>query len=212
MAPDTVMQIDAKSHWESVYNRNAANAVSWYREHLETSIRLIRKAGLATEAAFLDVGGGHSTLVDDLLAAGFTNLTVLDIAGAALAATRRRLGPAAERVTWITGDVLSVSMNEAHFDLWHDRAVFHFLTRPEDRDAYVRQLLHALRPGGHAIIAPFGPEGPMKCSGLDICRYDADSLAHTLGTGFALEESAMELHETPAGKSQQFLYGLFRRV
>jgi SAM-dependent methyltransferase len=160
----------------------------------------------------LDVGGGASTLVDDLLARGYRDLSVLDISAAALNVARERLGETANAVTWLAADLLDAPLQEARYDLWHDRAVFHFLTEAEQRVRYLRQLARALKPGGHAILATFGPQGPLKCSGLDTVRYDAGELARELGDGFTLIDSTMEFHATPFGTTQPFLYALFRRT
>lgn len=205
---DPEIRNDAKTHWQSVYAKNAPDAVSWYASHLALSLDFIRRAA-SHEARVIDIGGGHSTLVDDLLQEQYSNLTVFDISEAALDCSQRRLGPAARRIQWLVGDVLSCPLPGSHFDVWHDRAVFHFLTQTEQRTAYVSQLSHALKPGGHVVMATFGPDGPMKCSGLATCRYDADSLAQALGLGFHLVESAIDLHQTPFGTQQQFLYCLF---
>ncbi len=202
---------DRKAHWDNVYERNALHGVSWYREHLDTSLRMLGDTGAALDAAIVDVGGGHSTLVDDLLQRGYSNLTVLDLAEAALTAARSRLGASSARVRWLTGDVLSIPFEKGRMAVWHDRAVFHFLTHAEERAAYLRQMLHALKPGGHAILATFGPEGPMRCSGLDTRRYDAASLSATLGTDLVFCDSVIEMHKTPNGKEQQFLYCRLQR-
>ncbi len=159
-----------KQHWETVYQTRAADAVSWYRPHLDTSLTLIERAMPDRGGALIDIGGGESTLVDDLLARGYRELTVLDISAAAIAVARQRLGDAAAHVTWLASDIMQADLPAQHFGLWHDRALFHFLTAAEQRAAYVRRLLHALKPGGHAIIATFGPQGPAKCSGLDTVR------------------------------------------
>ncbi len=202
---------DRKAHWDMVYERNAFHDVSWYREHLDTSLRMIEATGAALDAPILDVGGGLSTLADDLLQQGYSNLTVLDLANAALIAARCRLGASSARVTWLTGDVLSAPFEKGRLAVWHDRAVFHFLTHTEERAAYVRQVLHALQPDGHVVLATFGPEGPTRCSGLDTCRYDAASLSATFGPDFVLSDSTIEIHNTPAGKEQQFLYCRLQR-
>ena len=199
-----------KQHWETVYQTKAADAVSWYRPHLDTSLSLIERAMPDRAGALIDIGGGESTLVDDLLARGYRELTVLDISAAAIAVARQRLGDAAAHVTWLAGDILQAGLPAQHFGLWHDRALFHFLTHAEQRAAYVERLLHALKPGGHAIIATFGPQGPAKCSGLDTVRYDAAALQRALGPRFALIEHRTELHHTPFDTTQQFVYGLFR--
>ena len=196
---------EARAHWEGVYGKATQNGVSWYRPHLETSLRLIQSA-VGPGAAILDVGGGHSTLADDLTACGYRNLTVCDISETALAHARQRLGETAGQVRWLAGDIRDLSLPERGFDLWHDRAVFHFFTAAEDRQAYVRQVEATVKPGGHVVIATFGPQGPMKCSGLEVCRYDADTLAEVFGSRFRLAESLIEVHETPFHTQQQFLY------
>jgi SAM-dependent methyltransferase len=195
-----------KSHWESVYRTKAADAVSWYAPHLNTSVHYIRRAAPALDAAIIDVGGGESTLVDDLLAAGYAKLTVLDISATAIDATRRRLGPASEGVNWLAADVLKADLPAAAFDVWHDRAVFHFLNSTEQRQRYVEQVRHALKPGGFAIFGTFGPQGPEKCSGLPVSRYSADELHHCFGDPFQLLDSRVEQHTTPWGTQQQFVY------
>jgi len=198
--------MNAGAHWETVYHTKAPEAVSWFRPHLEMSLALIERAGGGPSASVIDVGGGESTLVDDLLARGYRNVTVLDISPTALAVTKKRLGPAAEQVHWHLADVTQVPLQPRCYDVWHDRAVFHFLTAPEHRMAYVRRVMHAVKPGGHVIVSTFGPEGPTKCSGLDVVRYDADSLHGEFGARFRLLESSKELHRTPFGTTQQFLY------
>ena len=201
-----------KSHWESVYGTKSADAVSWYAPHLNTSLQYIRRAAPALDAAIIDVGGGEATLVDDLLAAGYAKLTVLDISATALDATRRRVGPAGDGVNWLAADVLKVELPAATFDIWHDRAVFHFLTSAEQRQRYVDQVLHALKPGGFAIVGTFGPQGPDKCSGLPVSRFSADELHRTFGEPFLLLDSCVEQHTTPWGSHQQFVYCFCRRV
>ena len=202
----------SRQHWETVYRTKAVDAISWYRPHLETSLAMIERAVPDRDAGIVDVGGGEATLVDDLLARGYRQLSVLDIAPAAIAVAQQRLGAAAAQVTWLADDILQVALPAQRFDLWHDRALFHFLTAAGQRARYVEQLAHALKPGGHAIIATFGPQGPGQCSGLDTVRYDAASLQRELGPRFALVEHATELHHTPFGTTQQFVYGRFRRV
>lgn len=200
-----------KSHWEKVYGTRAIDAVSWYQEHAERSLDLIRKLGIGKDEPIIDVGGGASVLVDDLLADGYADLTVLDLSGAALAAARTRLGARAASVHWIEGDVTRAELPQARYALWHDRAVFHFLTTPELRDAYVRQVLHAVRPGGHVIVATFAEDGPTECSGLPVMRYDADGLHGEFGAPFELLGHEREEHVTPAGRVQSFLYCFCRR-
>jgi SAM-dependent methyltransferase len=198
--------MDAKTHWEKVYRTKAPEAVSWYRSHLETSVALIERAADARSASIIDVGGGESTLVDDLLLRGYKNITVLDVSQTALDLTKNRLGSAAEQVRWIVADITEIELEPGAYDLWHDRAVFHFLTAREPRICYVRQVARSVKPGGHVIVSTFGPEGPTKCSGLEVMHYDAESLHREFGTRFRLVESSKELHHTPFGTTQQFLY------
>ena len=198
-----------EQHWQQVYTTKAIDAVSWYRPHLETSLRLVQGAAGA-DASVIDVGGGHSTFVDDLLQQRYRNVTVLDVSEIALGCSRLRLGKAAESVTWIAGDILTVPLLQSRYDVWHDRAVFHFLRDRQQRMDYVRQVERSLRPGGHLVMATFGPQGPLKCSGLEVCRYDAALLAEIFGSRFQLVESLIEVHQTPAGGQQQFLYCHFK--
>jgi 2-polyprenyl-3-methyl-5-hydroxy-6-metoxy-1,4-benzoquinol methylase len=181
--------MDVKTHWEKVYKTKTPEAVSWYRPHLDTSLALVERTCVGHSSAIIDVGGGESTLADDLLSRGYRDLTVLDISKTAIDVSKKRveLGPAA-------------------YDVWHDRAVFHFLTAMHQRIAYVRQVANAVRPGGHVIVSTFGPAGPRQCSGLDVMRYDANSLHAQFGVQFRLVESSQELHQTPFGTTQQFLY------
>lgn len=196
---------DRRAYWQGIYARNAADQVSWYRRHLDSSLGLIDRIAPDPATSIIDVGGGSSTLVDDLHARGYRNLTVLDIAAAALQSAQQRLDNAASSIHWLTADILTTDLPAAAFDLWHDRAVFHFLTAPQDRAAYVRQLSCALRRGGHVLVSTFGPEGPTRCSGLDVVRYDATALLRELGSRFRLIDSFTELHHTPSGAVQQFL-------
>lgn len=198
--------MDARTHWEKIYGAKAPESVSWYRPHLETSLALIERTAADRHAAIIDVGGGESTLVDDLLARGFQNITVLDVSQTAIDVTRKRLGAPAERVHWLAADITRAELQPYSYDVWHDRAVFHFLISLEDRAAYVRQVARSVKRGGHVIVSTFGPEGPTKCSGLAVVRYDADSLHDEFGATFRLIESCKELHETPFGTTQQFLY------
>ncbi len=198
--------MSGKAHWENVYRSKATDEVSWYRAHLDVSLGLIGDAAPDRGSAIIDVGGGEATLVDDLLARGYADLTVLDISREALDVARRRLGGAADRVRWIAGDVTRAPLEAARYDLWHDRAVFHFLTTAEDREAYVRQVIRAVRPGGHVVVATFAPDGPETCSGLDVVRYDAGGLHRQFGSRFRLLDSVTELHQTPWGAPQPFIY------
>jgi ubiquinone/menaquinone biosynthesis C-methylase UbiE len=198
--------MNPQDHWEKVYTEKAPDAVSWYRPHLETSRGLIESLAPDKASAIIDVGGGESTLADDLLALGYQNITVLDISQTAVAANRKRLGEESGRIRWIVGDITRIQLMRTSYDIWHDRAVFHFLTASSDRTTYVRQVVRDVKPGGHVIISTFGPEGPTKCSGLDVMRYDAEALHREFGVHFRLLGSREELHETPFGTTQQFLY------
>lgn len=202
--------MSVRSHWEGVYRSKAPDAVSWYRAHLERSIELIERVAPDKDAPIIDVGGGESTLVDDLLARGYRRVTVLDISPTAIEVARERLGSRAQEVDWIVADITQTEIPARRYRVWHDRAVFHFLTDPVQRAAYVRQVARAVAPGGYVIVATFGPEGPTKCSGLDVVRYDADALHGEFGAQFRLVESETEIHRTPTGATQQFLYCLCR--
>jgi SAM-dependent methyltransferase len=207
---DTSAVRGARTHWQQVYERKRPEEVSWYEPVPETSLGLIAAAGLDRDAAILDGGGGTSGLARELLAAGWTDVTVADISAAALAAARDRLGEAGSAVDWVEADVCDHDFGR-RFDLWHDRATFHFLTDPADRAAYVDVLCASLAPGGFAVIATFGEQGPTHCSGLPVERYGADRLAGALGEQFELVTSRTHLHHTPSGAEQQFLYALLRR-
>ncbi|HEX4576400.1 MAG TPA: class I SAM-dependent methyltransferase [Edaphobacter sp.] len=197
--------MDAQTHWETIYTEKAPTAVSWYRPHLETSLALIEQAAADRSASIIDVGAGESTLIDDLLARGYENITVLDISQTAINANKKRLGKSSDRVHWLAADITRAELKPSAYDVWHDRGVFHFLTTPEARAAYVRQVARAVKPAGHVIISTFGPEGPTRCSGLDVVRYDAESLHREFGARFQLLSSSTELHQTPSGTIQQFL-------
>jgi ubiquinone/menaquinone biosynthesis C-methylase UbiE len=203
-------RMDAKTHWQHVYRTKRADEVSWFQREPTVSTELIRRAAPETTARIVDVGGGASTLVDSLLRHGYSELTVLDLSSAALAQARERLGAAGPAVTWQEADVLTVELPAAAFDVWHDRAVFHFLTEPADRSAYVAQVRRALRPGGHLLVATFAEDGPVKCSGLSVARYSAQTLGDEFGTPFRLVESVREQHVTPSGTTQSFVYCLCR--
>ena len=202
--------MDVQTHWEKIYGEKAPNAVSWYRAHLETSLELIERATSNFSASIIDVGGGESTLADDLLARGYHNITVLDVSQTAIDVNKGRLGAASDRIHWLVADIAKAELLPNAYDVWHDRAVFHFLTTMDERMAYVRQVAKAVKPGGHVLVSTFGPEGPTKCSGLDVVRYDAKSLHKEFGVRFRLLHSFKELHRTPFGTSQQFLYCLCR--
>jgi ubiquinone/menaquinone biosynthesis C-methylase UbiE len=198
--------METKSHWERVYATRAPHAVSWYQPHAQLSLDLIRRIVAGPGTRVIDVGGGASTLVDDLLAADVGDVTVLDISAAALRLAQQRLGDRAAKVHWINGDITRVQLPKSTYHIWHDRAVFHFLTDPADRAAYVEQVRRAVRPGGHVIVAAFGPEGPAQCSGLPVMRYEPGELHGQFGSHFELVDHVSEAHHTPAGAVQQFVY------
>lgn len=195
-----------QSHWEQIYRTKSPEQTSWYEPHLQTSLDWISAAAPHRSASIIDVGGGESTLAEDLLARGYRDITVVDLAEAAISKSQHRMGTAAEQVTWLASDVLQAALPPRNYDLWHDRAVFHFLTESDRRRAYVRQLVSSLKPSGHAVIATFGPQGPEKCSGLPTQRYDAESLQHELGPEFQISRTSIVDHHTPFGTTQQFLY------
>ncbi len=198
--------VEEKQHWEKVYETKAADAVSWYQPHLEKSLQLILSSAPSRTNQIIDVGGGESTLVDDLIEAGYKNISVLDISEKAIDVCRNRLSERSSSVTWLAANILKAELPEKFYDVWHDRAVFHFLTSEAQRLEYVHQVAKAVKSGGHVIVATFGPQGPEKCSGLTTMRYDADALHNEFGTRFRLVESATEMHNTPFGTTQQFLY------
>ncbi len=195
-----------EAHWQTVYSAKEADEVSWYRPRLDMSLELIRATGLTKSGRIIDIGAGASTLVDDLLAAGYECITALDISETALNIARQRLGSAAKEVTWIVGDVTEVDLGEKAFDLWHDRAALHFLTDAADRTRYADALSRALAPGGHAVLSAFSPDGPEQCSGLDIRQYDAPGLTELLGDDFQMRECRTEIHTTPSGNEVPFTY------
>ncbi|MEO8661049.1 MAG: class I SAM-dependent methyltransferase [Bryobacteraceae bacterium] len=198
--------MNSELHWEGIYRTKAPDAVSWYRPHLDRSLGLIERAAEGRSARIVDVGAGESTLVDDLVARGYEHISVLDISPTALEVTKQRLGIAAARVNLVCADVMRSPFPRHCFDIWHDRAVFHFLTSPQDRAAYVQSVRRNVRPGGHVIVSTFGPEGPTRCSGLEVMRYDAGALHGQFGSSFRLVDSAKEVHYTPWGTGQQFTY------
>lgn len=210
---------DKNEHWRTLYQTRAEQQTSWFRPHLDESLRLIDALGLATDAPVIDVGAGRSTLVDDLLHRGFTDISVLDISADALDEAKERLGPLAARqagkstagVQWIVSDVLSADLPFAHYGLWHDRAVFHFLTEPADQARYVTLARNCLREGGILIVSTFALDGPGECSGLPVCRYDADTLAARFGDGFTPLADSREIHRTPFATEQSFTTLVLRR-
>lgn len=202
--------MERKAHWEDVYRTKAPEAVSWYQPHAGRSLDLVRELAPDRRAAIIDVGGGASPLVDDLVSEGFSDLTVLDLSGAALAEARQRLGALAAGVHWVEADALEVHLPQASVDLWHDRAVFHFLTSTDDQRRYVEQVRNAVKPGGHVVMATFAEDGPTQCSGLTVQRYSPESLRTVFGPGFQLVHTSRETHVTPAGTEQAFIYCVFQ--
>jgi trans-aconitate methyltransferase len=197
-------------HWENVYAGKGENQVSWFQETPAISLELIELVGAMPGSGIIDIGGGASRLVDCLVSRGYEDVTVLDLSEAALAAARSRVGESAGRVTWVAADV-TIWEPSRTYDIWHDRAAFHFLTEREDQAAYIARLRRAVRPGGHAIIGTFAPDGPERCSGLLVSRYDAAALAATLGRGFELIDARRHEHVTPWGATQKFQFSTFRR-
>lgn len=195
-----------KEHWEKVYQTKQPQAVSWFQEHATRSLELIRSIGMPLDASIIDVGGGASTLVDDLLHDGFNQVSVLDLSEGALEVARTRLGVSGAGVSWLAGDIRNVNLPEHTFDIWHDRAVFHFLTDPADRASYVRQVMKSVKQGGHVIVATFAPDGPEQCSGLPVARYAPTELHGEFGPAFELLEHTSEEHKTPWGSVQHFVY------
>lgn len=204
--------MEPKDHWEKIYRTKAATEVSWFQEHPQLSLRLIREANPPVSASIIDVGGGTSALVDDLLANGYEKVTVLDFSETALNTAKARLGAGAGRVRWMEANVLEADLPKNAFDVWHDRAVFHFLTTAAERQAYVRQVLHAVKPGGIVIVATFAEDGPTKCSGLPAMRYSAEELHSEFGQPFQLLGHEKESHHTPGGIEQKFVYCLCKKV
>lgn len=202
----------AKAHWENVYSTRPTDGVGWFQPRAEQSLRLIAETGVALSASIIDVGGGASTLVGDLLQAGYTKLSVLDLSAAALAASRRRLGAPGDAVHWIEADITTATLPPHAYDVWHDRAVFHFLTSREAREAYVDAVLRAVKPGGHVIVATFAEDGPSECSGLPVVRYSPDGLHAEFGAPFTLLRHEKEAHRTPFGTLQQFVYCYCRKA
>ncbi|MCI0452087.1 MAG: class I SAM-dependent methyltransferase [Candidatus Latescibacteria bacterium] len=195
-----------RDHWEKVYRSKHETDVSWYRPHLERSLEMILRSGVGLDARILDVGGGASTLVDDLLTHGFRRVMVVDIAQAPLEAAQKRLGDRARDVEWLVGDITKLDLPPNSIDVWHDRAGFHFLTSETDRKAYIERVCRAVKPGGFVVLATFGPEGPERCSGLPVIRYSPDALHAEFGDTFRMVEHLGETHRTPWGTDQEFVY------
>jgi SAM-dependent methyltransferase len=200
-----------KDHWEAIYTTKPVTEVSWYQEHSDVSLDLIKRTGVSRSGGIIDVGGGASRLVDDLLGAGYSDVSVLDISASALQAARARLGWLAGAVSWIEADITEVELPRQRFDVWHDRAVFHFLTGAADRERYVKAVRQSVNRGGHVIVSTFGPDGPLRCSGLPVVRYSPEGLHDEFGTVFELVEHASEAHRTPFGTIQKFIYCYCRK-
>jgi SAM-dependent methyltransferase len=203
--------MDVKAHWDQMYATKSPDEVSWYQVRPEVSLQLIESTGADHDARILDVGAGASRLIDELLRSRFEHVGALDVAEAALTLVKARLGPKAKNVEWFAGDVTTFESPHA-WDVWHDRAVFHFLVDSDAQRAYVRSLERSVIPGGYAIIATFGPQGPTRCSGLDVVRRSPAALAEVLGPAWDLITHRYEDHRTPSGAVQQFVYCLFRRT
>ena len=203
--------MDPKTHWETIYRTKDVHEVSWFQPEARRSLDLIMRICPDRSAPIIDVGAGASVLVDNLLAAGYQDLSVLDLSEAALGISRDRLGTDSAKVKWIRADVLRAQFDEGAYAVWHDRAVFHFLTDATDRQAYVEQVRRAVSPGGYVLVATFAEDGPEYCSGLPVVRYSAEGLHSEFGTDFLLVRSEHEDHRTPGGAEQSFLYCLCRR-
>jgi trans-aconitate methyltransferase len=201
---------DRSSHWETVYSTKAENQVSWFQESPAISLDLIRATQASRESAIIDIGGGASRLADALLHDGYRSITVLDLSASALEAAKTRIGPTSREIDWIVADVTAWTPART-YDVWHDRAAFHFLTATSDRASYVDRLRRAVAPRGHVIIATFALDGPEKCSGLPVRRYDGKTVAAELGSDFELIETRGELHHTPWDSTQSFQFSRFRR-
>jgi ubiquinone/menaquinone biosynthesis C-methylase UbiE len=200
-----------REHWDKVYSERREDEVSWFQALPGTSLELIGRTRVPPNAKIVEVGGGASRLVDALLDAGYQDIVVVDLAAAALAKAKARLANSASRVKWVTSDVTRWKP-EARFDVWHDRAVFHFMVGAEDRKAYREAMLRGVKPGGHVIIGTFASDGPERCSGLPVQRYEPDTLAAELGPDLELVESVREEHVTPGGNVQRFQFSRFVRA
>lgn len=206
-----VSAVEKQAHWQNVYQTKGERDVSWFEESPTISLKLIRATGVGLDASIVDIGGGSSRLVDALVGEGFQSVTVLDLSEKALTTSRQRLGANAAQISWIVADVTTWQPTQT-FDVWHDRAAFHFLTEPRDRMAYVTNVRQAVRPDGHVIIGTFALDGPERCSGLPVARHDAASIGKVLGQSFRLIETRRHDHETPSGAVQRFQFNRFQRA
>lgn len=204
--------MEPKGHWEKVYSTKSTTEVSWFQEHAKTSLKIMREANVSKSASIIDVGGGASTFVDDLLSDGYDDITVLDLSGAAMTAAKSRLGERASQPKWMQANILEVQFQKYSYDVWHDRAVFHFLTSENERRAYVGKVLQAVKPGGFVVVATFAEDGPTKCSGLPVMRYNASELHAEFGELFQLIGHEKESHHTPGGNEQKFVYCFCRTL
>jgi len=204
--------MESKKHWEKVYTSKANTELSWFQEHAQLSLKIICNASIPISASIIDVGGGSSTLVDDLLANGYEHITVLDLSKAALITSKARVGACTADIQWLEANILEVELPTHAYDVWHDRAVFHFLTTEDERHAYVQKVLQAVKPGGLVIVATFAEDGPNQCSGLPVMRYSASALHSEFGEPFELIGHEKESHNTPAGNQQKFVYCFCRKV
>ena len=201
----------SQQHWDGVYSRNKSDSVSWFQQQASMSLVLMQRSKQLKTSRVIDVGAGASVLADHLLAAGVSTLTLVDLADSALALTKQRLGEKVEQVRWLSGDILQLPLPNAGYDIWHDRAVFHFMTSAAQRNAYLAQLRQALVPGGLLVIGTFANDGPEKCSGLPVCRYDEQTLTQQFASGFKTLSIDYESHVTPSGTSQSFVWGCFEK-
>lgn len=198
-------------HWETIFSTKTPDQMSWTQSSAARSLELIKLSGVKSDASIVDIGSGMSVLIGQLVEAGYKNLTVLDISSSAISKAKDILGQTGPTIKWVVSDILDAKFEKTSFDLWHDRAVFHFLTRKEQRKTYVEKVKAALKPGGHLVLSTFSLSGPEKCSGLEVCRYSAETLQRELGSDFTLVKSIAEKHNTPAGKTQNFTCCLFTK-
>lgn len=203
--------MDLKEYWQNIHHSKNSAQVSWYQQHPTLSLQYIKNTGIDKNGQIIDVGAGASTLVDHLLEDGFQNITVLDISAQALEISKTRLAKRAELIQWMVADITKVNLPHFQYDVWHDRAVFHFLTNPQDRESYVKIVSDSVKPGGHVIVATFADDGPEKCSGLEVARYNSESLHDEFGSNFDLIDSTHEVHQTPFATEQKFVYCYCRK-
>jgi SAM-dependent methyltransferase len=204
--------MDVRSHWDRIFSPKTSEQITWYQPHLQLSLELVGQTRIDPSARIIDVGAGDSTLVDDLLDLGFHDVTVLDASPVALQRIRERLGRRTKYVTFLEAELFSANLPEDRYDLWHDRALFHFMVDPRDRQRYAQAARRALKTGGNLVIATFAGDGPESCSGLQTRRYSPEGLLEEFGTAFELLDSRRETHRTPAGMEQRFLYSLLRKT